>query len=160
MYFPVAVARNVFGAPDASSPLYQQGQEWAGVCFGAYSLVCFLFAFWLPVLAKRVGRKATHAICLLCGAAGLASVAVIHEPKLLLLSMAGVGIPPSNTPPPISPAPRSSTKMNTMFGWRGLAWASCAIMTATTPIKTNCQDRMHDNNRCNMDCAFVVTGLG
>ena len=92
LYFPVAVARNVFGAPDTSSPLYQQGQEWAGVCFGAYSLVCFLFAFWLPVLARKVGRKATHSICLLCGAAGLASVAVIHEPKLLLLSMAGVGI--------------------------------------------------------------------
>ena len=92
LYFPVAVARNVFGAPDTSSPLYQQGQEWAGVCFGAYSAVCFLFAFWLPVLAKKVGRKMTHTICLLCGAAGLMSVAVITKPALLLLSMPGVGI--------------------------------------------------------------------
>ena len=92
LYFPVAVARNVFGAPDTSSPLYQQGQEWAGVCFGAYSAVCFLFAFWLPVLAKKVGRKMTHTICLLCGAAGLMSVAVITKPALLLLSMTGVGI--------------------------------------------------------------------
>ncbi|MCC6929866.1 MAG: MFS transporter [Gemmatimonadaceae bacterium] len=92
LYFPVAVARNVFGAPDTNSPLYQAGQEWAGVCFGAYSAVCFLFAFWLPVLARKVGRKATHGICLMCGAAGLASVAVIHEPRLLLLSMVGVGI--------------------------------------------------------------------
>ena len=92
LYFPVAVARTVFGAPDTSSPLYQQGQEWAGVCFGAYSAVCFLFAFWLPVLAKKVGRKMTHTICLLCGAAGLMSVAVITKPALLLLSMTGVGI--------------------------------------------------------------------
>lgn len=92
LYFPVAVARNVFGAPDTTSPLYQQGQEWAGVCFGAYSAVCFLFAFWLPVLAKKVGRKMTHTICLLCGAAGLMSVAVITKPALLLLSMTGVGI--------------------------------------------------------------------
>ncbi len=92
LYFPVAVARNVFGAPDQNSPLYQQGVEWAGLCFGAYSAVCFLFSFFLPGLARRFGRKATHAICLLCGAAGLLSLAVIHQPNWLLLSMAGVGI--------------------------------------------------------------------
>ncbi len=92
LYFPVAVARNVFGAPDQNSPLYQQGVEWAGVCFGAYSAVCFVFSFFLPRVAKALGRKATHAACLLAGAAGLLSLAVIHTPALLLLSMAGVGI--------------------------------------------------------------------
>ena len=92
LYFPVAVARNVFGAPDANSPLYQQGVEWAGVCFGAYSAVCFAFSFFLPSLAKSVGRKGTHALCLACGAAGLLSVSVIHNPTMLLLSMAGIGI--------------------------------------------------------------------
>ncbi|HEX7025193.1 MAG TPA: MFS transporter [Gemmatimonadales bacterium] len=92
LYFPVAVATNVFGAPDAGSPLYQRGVEWAGVCFGAYSAVCFAFAFLLPPLARKRGRKGTHAICLLAGAAGLLSVAVIRNPNLLLLSMVGVGI--------------------------------------------------------------------
>ncbi|MGE0439055.1 MAG: MFS transporter [Gemmatimonadales bacterium] len=91
LYFPVAVATNVFGA-EAGSPRYQQGVEWAGVCFGAYSLVCFIFAFALPPLARTTSRKSTHAICLLAGAAGLLSVSVIGEPKLLLLSMIGVGI--------------------------------------------------------------------
>jgi maltose/moltooligosaccharide transporter len=92
LYFPVAVARNVFGAPDQSSPLYQQGVEWAGVCFGAYSAVCFAVSFLLPTLARRLGRTHTHALCLVAGAAGLLSVMVIHEPRLLLLSMVGVGI--------------------------------------------------------------------
>ena len=92
LYFGTAVATNVFGAPDPTSPLYQQGVEWAGVCFGAYSLVCFLFAFMLPPLAKKTSRKTTHALCLLAGSAGLISVAFIHEPKMLLLSMVGVGI--------------------------------------------------------------------
>ncbi|MDX2183990.1 MAG: MFS transporter [Gemmatimonadaceae bacterium] len=92
LYFPVAVATNVFGASDSSSPLYQQGVEWAGVCFGAYSAVCFAFSFFLPPLAKKNGRKWTHAICLGAGAAGLLSVSVITTPSLLLLSMAGVGI--------------------------------------------------------------------
>lgn len=92
LYFPVAVARNVFGAPDANSPLYQQGVEWAGVCFGAYSVVCFAFSFFLPALARKLGRKGTHAACLTAGAAGLLSVSVIVNPTLLLLSMLGVGI--------------------------------------------------------------------
>jgi maltose/moltooligosaccharide transporter len=92
LYFPVAVARNVFGAADTNSPLYSAGAEWAGVCFGMYSLVCFGFSFLLPVLARKYGRKATHALCLICGGLGLLSVAVIHSKFPLLLSMTGIGI--------------------------------------------------------------------
>ena len=92
LYFPVAVARNVFGAPDTSSPMYAPGVEWGGVCFGMYSLVCFGFSFLLPALARRLSRKGTHSLCLICGGLGLLSVAIIHSKFLLLLSMTGVGI--------------------------------------------------------------------
>ena len=92
LYFPVAVARNVFGAPDETSPLYREGVEWAGVCFAAYSAVCFGFSFMLPKLAGAIGRKHTHSLCLLAGGIGLLAVAVIHDKYLLLLSMVGVGI--------------------------------------------------------------------
>lgn len=92
LYFGPAVARNVFGAPSENSPLYTQGVEWAGICFAMYSAVCFAFSWMLPSMANRLGRRATHSICLLCGAAGLLSVAIIHDKWLLLLSMAGVGI--------------------------------------------------------------------
>jgi maltose/moltooligosaccharide transporter len=92
LYFPVAVARNVFGASDTNSPLYAAGVEWAGLCFGMYSLVCFGFSFVLPALARQYGRKATHSLCLICGGLGLLSVALIHSKYLLLLSMGGVGI--------------------------------------------------------------------
>jgi maltose/moltooligosaccharide transporter len=92
LYFPVAVAHNVFGAADETSPVYTRGVEWAGICFGLYSAVCFVASFALPALAGALGRKMTHSLCLLCGAAGLLSVAVIHNHYLLLLSMIGVGI--------------------------------------------------------------------
>jgi maltose/moltooligosaccharide transporter len=92
LYFPVAVAHNVFGATSETSPVYRDGAEWAGLCFGMYSAVCFLFSFALPGLAAWLGRKNTHSLCLLCGAAGLLSVAVIHDKWLLLFSMTGVGI--------------------------------------------------------------------
>jgi maltose/moltooligosaccharide transporter len=92
LYFPVAVAHNVFGAADQSSAQFTHGVEWAGICFGMYSAVCFVFSFSLPSIARRLGRKNTHSLCLTCGAAGLLSVAIIHSPIPLLLSMAGVGI--------------------------------------------------------------------
>jgi maltose/moltooligosaccharide transporter len=92
LYFGVAIARSVFGAQDATSPNYTAGVEWGGVCFGMYSLVCFFFSFALPAIARKLGRKATHSLCLLCGAAGLLSVGLIHDKWLLLLSMTGVGI--------------------------------------------------------------------
>ncbi len=92
LYFPVAVAHNVFGAADETSALYSAGAEWGGICFGMYSAVCFVFSFALPALARALSRKATHTLCLLCGAAGLLSVAVIHNKYLLLVSMIGVGI--------------------------------------------------------------------
>ena len=91
-YFGVAVAHNVFGADNPQSPRYTEGIEWGGVCFSFYSIVTFLYALALPAIAHRVGPRMTHILSLLCGAAGLASVILIHDPYLLLFSMLGVGI--------------------------------------------------------------------
>jgi maltose/moltooligosaccharide transporter len=92
LYFPVAVAHHVFGATDPQSPEYAKGVAWGGLCFGMYSAVCFAFSFALQPLARRLGRRRTHGLCLIMGALGLASIAVIHNQYLLLLSMTGVGI--------------------------------------------------------------------
>lgn len=92
LYFPVAVAHNVFGAPDQASPLYSAGVEWGGICFAVYSAVCFGFSFFLAPLSRALNRKLAHSLCLLCGSLGLLSVLLIHDKYLLLLSMTGVGI--------------------------------------------------------------------
>jgi maltose/moltooligosaccharide transporter len=92
LYFAVAVAHNVFGAHDTKDPLYTQGVIWAGYCSGVYTAVCSLFSPLLPSLARRIGKKGTHSLCLLAGAAGLISVALIHNKFLLFLPMVGVGM--------------------------------------------------------------------
>jgi maltose/moltooligosaccharide transporter len=92
LYFPVAVAHNVFGASDPASPLYKAGVEWGGICFAVYSAVCFGFSFVLAPMARKLGRKHTHSLCLVCGALGLVSVVVIHDKYVLLLTMVGIGI--------------------------------------------------------------------
>ena len=91
-YYSPAVARNVFGAVSDTDPLYTRGIEFAGITLSFYNIVTFLFAFLLPPLAARFGRKYTHALCLTAGAAGLISVAFITDPQMLFVSMAGVGI--------------------------------------------------------------------
>jgi maltose/moltooligosaccharide transporter len=92
LYFGVAVAHNIFGAENPDSPAYRAGIEWGGVCSAAYNAVCFVFSFALPGLARRFGRKRTHIFCLLCGAAGLMAVILVHSKYMLLFSMVGVGI--------------------------------------------------------------------
>ena len=67
-------------------------------------------AFTLPVLARRIGRRATHALMLLLGAAGLFGVFVIRDPGLLWLPMIGVG-----------------------FAWASIVSMPYAILSAAVP---------------------------
>jgi maltose/moltooligosaccharide transporter len=92
IFFGPAIAHSVFGAADAKSPLYTDGIAWGGICFAFYSGVTFVVSFFLPSISKAVGRRHAHSLSLLCGAAGLLSVALIHDKDLLLLAMTGVGI--------------------------------------------------------------------
>ena len=66
LYFPVAVARNVFGAPDTTSPLYSAGcRVGEASASGCTRLVCFAFAFVLPAIARAI-RAQAHAQPLPC----------------------------------------------------------------------------------------------
>ncbi|MES2109678.1 MAG: MFS transporter [Bacteroidota bacterium] len=91
-YYAPAVARNVFGATGTTDPLYGKGIEFAGLTLSFYNVVTFIFAFFIPMIANKMGRKYTHMLCLLCGAAGLISVGFIHDKYFLYASMTGVGI--------------------------------------------------------------------
>ena len=92
LYFPPAVARNIFGATSQDSLLYSEGIEWAGICFAVYNAVCIGFSFILPNLAKRFGRPAVHSFCLLCGGMSLISLLFIQNKYVILLAMVGLGL--------------------------------------------------------------------
>jgi maltose/moltooligosaccharide transporter len=91
-YYNTAVARNVFGATSETDPLYGEGTNFGGLTLAFYNVVTFLFAFILPFIAKKLGRKLTHSVCLLAGAIGLISVAFVTNKYMLLGCMTGVGI--------------------------------------------------------------------
>jgi maltose/moltooligosaccharide transporter len=92
IYTTAGVTSHVYGTTDTTSALYNEGANWVGVGFGVYNGVAAAVAFGIPVLARRTSRKIAHAICLIVGAAGLASVYLIPDPRWLLGSMVGVGV--------------------------------------------------------------------
>lgn len=91
-YYNTAVARNVFHATSETDPLYGEGTNFGGLTLAFYNVVTFLFAFVLPFIAKKLGRRLTHSVCLLCGAIGLISVAFVENKYMLYGCMTGVGI--------------------------------------------------------------------
>jgi maltose/moltooligosaccharide transporter len=89
-----AIAHHIYGLPisDSKSEAYQNAGDWVGVLFGIYNLVSAFYAFALPYIAKKVGRKLTHSISLIIGGLGLISIYFVPNEDWLILSMVGVGI--------------------------------------------------------------------
>jgi maltose/moltooligosaccharide transporter len=91
-YYAVAVAYNVFGATSDTDSAFGDGKDFAGLTLAFYNVVTFAFAFVLPFIADNLGRKLTHSLCLLAGAAGLITVAFVSDKNMLFVCMTGVGI--------------------------------------------------------------------
>ena len=97
IYTTPAIAQNAYGTVDAASKPYQDAGDWVGVMFTVYSAVSAITAFLLPMLAKQIGRKYTHMICLVIGGIGLLSLIYIKSPTMLLIPMVAVGLAWSST---------------------------------------------------------------
>lgn len=89
-----AIAQHIYKLPanDTSSALYNDAGNWVGILFGVYNGVAAIFAMALPIIAKKINRKRTHALSLVIGAIGLLSIYFIKDPKMLLLPMFAIGI--------------------------------------------------------------------
>jgi maltose/moltooligosaccharide transporter len=89
-----AIAHHIYNLPvdDTSSDEFRKAGNWVGIIFGVYNLVSAIYAIFLPAIARKIGRKLTHAISLTCGGAGLISMFFASSPEMLIFSMIGVGI--------------------------------------------------------------------
>ena len=97
IYTTSGIAQNTFGTTDTTSKTFQDAGDWVGVMFMVYNGISAITAFLLPMLAKKIGRKYTHMICLIIGGVGLISMFFIKSQNLLLLPMVGVGLAWSST---------------------------------------------------------------
>ena len=59
---------------------------------GFYNIVTFLSAFGLVTLAKKIGPKYVHIVCLLAATVSLMIIPTIHDKYLLFAPMIGFGV--------------------------------------------------------------------
>ncbi|MFY0624685.1 MAG: MFS transporter [Reichenbachiella sp.] len=89
-----AIAQHIYGLSidDTHSKTYQDAGDWVGILFGVYNAISAIYAFFLPAVAEKVGRKMTHSISLLIGGVGLISIYFAPNEWWLIGSMVGIGI--------------------------------------------------------------------
>ena len=89
-----AVATHVYGLSGdyAKSVAYNDAGNKVSSAFGTYNLVAAVYALMLPLVAKFLGRKGTHAFSLFAGGIGLISIFFIKDPEMLKFSMVGIGL--------------------------------------------------------------------
>jgi len=89
-----AIAHHIYGLSltDVSSSTYNEAGEWVGILFGVYNAVSAVYAFFLPAIAKKMGRKKTHSTSLIIGGIGLISIYFAPNQYWLIASMVGVGV--------------------------------------------------------------------
>lgn len=89
-----AIAHHIWDVPigDTSSKEFQDAGDWVGIIFGVYNLVSAIYAFALPAIARKIGKKQTHSVSLVIGGLGLISMYFAPNQYWLIGSMVGVGI--------------------------------------------------------------------
>ncbi len=92
IYTTAGLSQHIANTTDTTSKAYNDMGNWVGVLFACYNGFAALFAFALPVLAKRFSKPSAHMIALIAGGLGLISLYVFKDKNLSIISMAGVGI--------------------------------------------------------------------
>ncbi len=91
-YIPLALSHTLFGTTDPAASGFGKAVLINGQIGGFYNFVAFASAFALVPLARRIGSRVVHAVCLLAASAGLLALPLIHSYALLFLPMVGVGL--------------------------------------------------------------------
>ena len=92
VYTTPAVAERFFHTTDPGNPAYQEAGDWVEILFGVYNAVSAIIALTIPMVATKLGRRATHGIALALGGISLMSFMIIPNADYLLISMVGIGI--------------------------------------------------------------------
>lgn len=68
-FFSVFVPHHIFGAMDPKAPMYNQGVQWASLCYAVLNVVCFLFSAVIGKFCNLTSKKFVHSVGLLSMAA-------------------------------------------------------------------------------------------
>jgi maltose/moltooligosaccharide transporter len=91
-YITLAVSKALFGTTDASTTAFRDAGLLTGQMGAFYNFVAFASAFAMIPLARSLGSKSLHFICLLAAGIGMLAIPEIRDKAWMFLPMIGVGI--------------------------------------------------------------------
>ncbi len=91
-FISLAISRILFDTTDTHSAAYQQAVAITGRVNATYNIVTFCVAFALVALAKKLGAKWVHAICLWCATVGLLIFPHMNNQWMMMLAIVGLGV--------------------------------------------------------------------
>jgi maltose/moltooligosaccharide transporter len=91
-YIALSVARSVHHTADPGSSAFREAVLLTGQIGAVYNFVAFVAAFALVPLARRLGARPVHAVCVAVSGLAMMAVAGIDIPVLLFVPMIGIGL--------------------------------------------------------------------
>ncbi|GAA1390969.1 MFS transporter [Luteococcus peritonei] len=91
-YISLAIAKVLYGTQDLTSHGGQLAVAQTGRVNATYNIVTFCVAFGLVALAKKLGAKWVHAICLWCATAGLLVFPHMNSQVMQMVAIVGLGV--------------------------------------------------------------------
>ncbi|MGV6844680.1 MAG: MFS transporter [Lutibacter sp.] len=84
MYITSTLSLSLFKTLDENSVGFKTAQVLTGQVNGSYNIICFLIAFALVPLAKKIGAKGVHFVSLLIGGIGVFSIPYLSNTEVLI----------------------------------------------------------------------------
>lgn len=109
-----AIAQTHFGTSDPHSPAYRDAVLMAQQLGAAYNAFAFLGGFALIPLARRIGLRNAHTLCLTASGLGILLLAFASTTALLPLAALGLGL-----------------------GWAGMMGNTYAMLASAIPARRN-----------------------
>ncbi len=116
-YLTSTLSLTLFGTLDPDSEAFTKAQILTGQVNGTYNIVCFMIAFALIPLAKKIGAKGVHFASLLLGGIGLLSIPFLNNTDILF-----------SFPNPFSNGDVVISSIYLFSFGLGIAWASMLAM--------------------------------
>ena len=91
-YIVLSLAATLYNTRDASSPGFREASLVNGQIGGFFNFVAFVTAFAMVPIARRLGPKYIHAICLTLAGIAMLSIPEITHRAYLFIPMIGVGL--------------------------------------------------------------------
>ena len=87
-----SLSKSLYGITDSASEAFRNAEILSGQIGAFYNFISFISAFLIIYLAKKMGAKLIHTLCLIISGIGLIVLVNIKTESLVFIPMIGMGL--------------------------------------------------------------------